>query len=258
MGSLMFAIGFLIIGAIFIGCLLLASKLLPERWRHPFVLGVLAVISTYPFLHLVRPSYKTFKELCQHQRPPTIIKTKAVDFILLEWGYLSDCTGGPAYIANSGYLGFDCRTNAVDKEAVALYRYTKKPDSDSNCGLECFDVEKILKPETSFGYFDHSSRTRAGYMVGDEKRVTIDYPAMRSEEHIPFWRWLRFDDYILVDAADGDMAFTTRYSYLPYGPLTILGLASGSAPAEQCPWPPKVNPRDVYKPKHPPAVERKP
>lgn len=254
----MFAIGFLIIGAIFIGFLFLASKLLPERWRHPFVFVVITVISTYPFLHLVRPSYKTFKELCQHQKPPTIIKTKAVDFILLENGYLSDCTSGPTYIANSGYLGFDCRTNTVDKDAIALYRFTKKLDSDSNCGLECFNVEKIAKPETPFGYFDNSSRTRAGYMVGDERKVTIDYPAKRSDEQVPFWRWLRFNDYILVDATDGDMAFTPHYSYLPYGPLTILGLASGSAPEERCPWPPKVDPRDVYKSKHPPAVTRKP
>lgn len=254
----MFAIGFLIIGAIFIGCLFLASKLLPDRWRHPFVFGVITVISTYPFLHLVRPSYKAFKELCQHQRPPTIVKTKAVDFILLNRGNSSDCTGGPAYIGNSGYLGFDCRTNAVDNGVIGLYRYTKRSGADSACGLECFDVEKIVKPETVFGYFDNSGRTRAGYMVGDERKVTIDYPAMRSEEQIPFWRWLRFNDYILVDATEGDMAFTTGYSYLPYGPLTILGLASGSAPAEQCPWPAEVDPRDVYKPKPPSAIERKP
>lgn len=243
----MFAIGFLIVGAIFLTGLFLAGKLLPGKWRLPFILGVLGFISAYPFLHLVRPSYLAFKELCQQQRPPTIVKTKVVDFILLNSGYSSDCTNGPAYIANSGYLGFDCRK--TDAGVIELYRYTKKSGADSTCGLECFDVEKIAKPETIFGYFDKSSRTRAGYMLGDERRVTMDYPNARGEKQIPFWRWLKFSDAILVDATEGDMAFTTHYSYLPYGPITVLGLASGSAPSEQCPRPSSVDPRDVYKPK---------
>ena len=252
----MFAIGFLIVGAIFLAGLFLVSKLLPPgKWRAIFILGVLASIFAYPFLHLVRPSYIKFKELCRQQSSPTIVKTKTVDYILLNSGFSSDCTEGQAYIANTCYLGFDCSkrvgSNARHEVVTELHRYTKKSDADPSCGLECFDVQKIAKPETTFGYLLHSSRTRAGYMAGDERKVTIDYPHLRGEEQIPFWRWLRFSDAILEDATEGDMAFTTRYYYLPYGPITVLGLASGSAPAEQCPLPPSVDARDVYKPKRP-------
>ena len=254
----MFAIGFLIVGVIFLAGLFFASKLLPPgKWRSIFILGVLSFIFAYPFLHLVRPSYIKFKELCLQQSPPTIVKTKAVDFILLNAGYSSDCTKGPAYIANSGYLGFDCSkivgSNARHEVVTEFYRYTKKSSAASTCGLECFDAKKIANPETHFGYLVHRSRTRAGYLAGDERRVTLDYPDSKGEEQIPFWRWLRFNDAILVDATEGDMAFTTHYFYLPYGPITVLGLSSGSAPAEQCPRLPSVDPRDVYKPKRSPT-----
>jgi len=249
-----FAIGFLIAGALFLAGLFLASRLLPKgKWRPIFILGVLAAIMVYPFLHLVRPSYAKFKDLCLHPSPPTIVKTKAVDFILLDAGYSSDCTKGPTYIAKLGYLGFDCRkivgSNSRHEVVAGLYRYTRRLGGNSACGLECFDVEKIAAPEANYGYFDRSSRTRAGYLAGDEKRVTIDYPVSKEEAQIPFWRWLRFNDSILVDVAEGDMAFTTHYYYLPYGPITILGLASGSAPTEQCPRNSGVDPRNVYIPK---------
>lgn len=254
----MFAIGFFIVGALFLAGLFVASKLLPPgKWRHLFILGVLASIFAYPFLHLVRPSYFKFNELCLHPSPPTIVKTKAVDFILLDAGYSSDCTKGPAYIAKSGYLGFDCRkigSNSRHEGVRELYRYTRRSGGDSACGLECFDAEKIATPEANFGYFDNSSRTRAGYLAGDERRVTVDYPDSKEARQIPFWQWLRFNDSILVDVTEGDVAFTTHYFYLPYGPITVLGLASGSAPAEQCPRSPGVDPRYVYKPKHPPTA----
>lgn len=247
----MFAIGFFILGALFLAGVLFASTLLPAgKFRSGFVLGVLAFIFAYPFLHLIRPSYFKFKELCVQPSSPTIIKTKAVDFILLDGGYRSDCSKGPAYIANFGYLGFDCR-KGNSSGSPQLFRYTKRLGADSNCGLECFDVKEILQPESSFGFFDNSSRTRAGYLVGDEKRVTVDYPNSKVEESPPFWRWLRFTETLLVDGIDGDMAFTTNYFYLPYGPITMLGLASGSAPAEQCPWPPGIDARSVYKAKQP-------
>jgi hypothetical protein len=250
----MFAIGFLIAGALFLAGLFLASRLLPKgKWRLLLILGVLAAIVLYPFLHLVRPSYAKFRELCLHPSPPTIVKTKAVDFILLDGGYSSDCTKGPAYIAKLGYRGFDCRqivgSNSRHEVVAQLYRYTKRPSASPDCGLECFDVEKIAIPEANFGYFDHSSRARGGYMAGDERRVTIDYPISKEDKQIPFWRWLLFNDSILVDVTEGDMAFTTDYYYLPYGPITILGLASGSAPAEQCPRNSGVDPRNVYTPK---------
>lgn len=245
----MFAIGFFIVGALFLAGLFFASRLLPVgKSRALFIGGVLAFIFAYPFLHLVRPSYVKFKELCLQSPAPSIIKTKAVDFILLDAGYSSDCTKGPAYIANSGYLGFDCR-KVVDSNSKQLYRYTKRSGADSSCGLECFNVEKISQPESNFGYFDNSSRTRAGYLTGGERKVTVDYPNSKDEKETPFWQWLRFNDTILVDVTDGDMAFTTRYFYLPYGPLTALGLASGSAPAEQCAWPPSIDPRSVYRAK---------
>lgn len=255
----MFAIGFFIAGLLFLVGLFFVSRLLPSgKWRPLFILGVLASVFVYPFLHLVRPSYGKFKELCLHPSPPTILKTKLVDYILLDAGYASDCTKGPAYIAKFGYLGFDCRnsvtSNSENNFVSELYRYTRRSGADLACGLECFDAEKIAKPEANFGHFDHSSRTRGGYLAGDERRVTIDYPGSKHEEQISFWRWLRFSDTILVDVTEGDMAFTTRYYYLPYGPITILGLASGSAPAEACPWPAGVDPRDVYKPKHPPTA----
>jgi len=254
----MFAIGFFIVGVLFLAGLFLASRLLPPgMWRGLFILGVLASIFVYPFLHLVSPSYIKFKELCLHPSPPTIVKTKAVDFILLDAGYSSDCTKGPAYIAGSGYLGFDCRkivgSNARHEVVAELYRYTMRSGVDPACGLECFNAERIPAPEARFGFFDHTSRTRAGYLVGDERVVTIDYPRSREDKQIPFWRWLRFSDTFLVDAVEGDMAFTTNYSYLPYGPITVLGLASGGAPADQCPLHPGVDPRSIYRPKHPPA-----
>jgi len=252
----MFAIGFLIFGVLFLAGLFVASRLLPPgKWRSLFVLGVLASIFAYPFLHLVRPSYIKFNELCLHPSTPTILKTKAVDFILLDAGYSSDCTKGPAYIAESGYLGFDCRKrvglNSRNEAVTELYRYTRKSGGDSACGLECFDAERIVTPEANFGYFDHSSRTRGGYLAGDERKVTVDYPHSKEGKEVPFWRWLRFTDTILVDATEGDMAFTTHYFYLPYGPITVLGLASGSAPAEQCPRPADMDPRFVYRAKRP-------
>ena len=251
----MFAIGFLIVGFLFFFVLCGVAALLPlGKWRPLFTLGVLALVFAYPFLHLARPSYAKFKELCSRPNPPTIVKTKAVDFILLEDGYPSNCEKGPAYIAKTGYLGFDCNKQVgMDsrKEMVTqLYRYTKKSGAESTCGLACFDKEAITTPESNFGYSVRNDRARAGYLAGNERKVTADYPNS-SEQETPFWRWLRVNDTILVDKTEGDMAFTTHYIYLPYGPIKVLGLASGSAPAEECPWPHSVDPREVYTPKHP-------
>ena len=249
----MFAFLFLIIGAVFLAALFLTSRLLPDgKWRLLFILSVLAVVVAYPYLHLVLPSYHKFKQLCIHPSPPTIVKTKAVDFILINGGFPSDCTEGPAYIENLGYLGFDCRKrtgeNRLHQLVTTLYRYTKRPGTSSDCGLDCFDVKEISSPETKFGPFYAESRTRAGYLAGDERRVTTDFP-VSNEKQMPFWRWLRFNDSILADGTEGDMAYTTNYYYLPYGPLRILGLASGGAPAEECPRNPAVDPRNVYIPK---------
>lgn len=250
----MFAIGFIVVFFLFLFSLCGIGALLPiGKWRPVFILGVLAFIFAYPFLHLVRPSYAKFKELCLHPNPPTIVKTKRVDFILLEYGSPSDCKKGPAYIANYGYLGFDCNKrvglDSRNEAITQLYRYTRKSGAATTCGLECFDAEKIATPEANFGESVRVYRTRAGYLAGNERRVTVDLPDSKEEED-PFWRWLRFTDRILFDGTEGDMAFTTHYFYLPYGPLTILGLASGSAPTEECRWQPSVDPREVYKPKH--------
>ncbi|GCB06797.1 hypothetical protein [Ralstonia sp. SET104] len=253
----MFAIAFLILFCLFFFAVWGVGALLPiGKWRPLFPLGVLACVFAYPFLHLARPSYAEFKELCSHPTQASIIKKKSVDFILLDWGFSSDCKKGPAYIANHGYLGFDCNKrvglNSNSEAKTQFYRYTRKPGAPATCGLECFDEEDISKPEANFGLSTRSNRARAGYMASSERRVTVDRP-FSSDQEIPFWQWLRFNDQILVDATDGDMAFTSHYTYLPYGPITILGFASGSAPTEQCPWPPTIDPRDVYKPKRAPS-----
>lgn len=249
----MFAVGFLLAGAAFVIGLYVASRLLPPgKSRTTFVLGVLAILFAYPLLHLVRPSYIKFKELCLLQSHQTIVKTKPVDYILISGGFPSDCTEGPAYIRDLGYLGFDCRMrvgiNSRNESVTELYRYTKRAGAIPDCGLECFDAVRIARPESEFGY-GVPGQVRAGYLSGDERRVTVDYPLSTADQMIPFWQWLRFRDNILVDAAEGEMAFTTSYFYLPYGPITILGLASGTAPMKQCPQPPGVDARGVYVPK---------
>lgn len=250
----MFFLGFLLFAGIFVLVVFLLNKtfLPPGKARVIFPVAVFSAIAAYPFLHLIRPSYFKFKELCLQSHPPTILKTKEVDFILIDHGFSSDCSKGPEFIRNSGYLGFDCRkrvgSNARGEVVTELYRYTRNVGTDAACGLECFGMQRISEPEARFG-FSVRSRTRGGYLAGDERRVTSDYPGSQEEEEIPFWRWLRFSDHILVDANDGDMAFTTQYYYLPYGPITILGLASGSAPSQRCPQPKQIDPRVVYKPR---------
>ena len=247
----MFALGFLLFGVVFLVALFLVSKLISPRWRAIFVAGVLGFIVAYPFLHNIRPSYAKFKELCARAQQPTILRTRQIDFILIEHGFPSNCTKGPEFIRNRSYLGFDCNKIVGSNSSgrvTELHRYTMKKNSGMSCGLECFTDEKIAAPETLFGFLHSTGRSRHGYLAGDERVVTSDYPSL-NEKSIPFWRWLRFIDFIIVDGTDGDMAYSTRYSYLPYGPLAILGLASGTPPTEQCPFPESVDPRDVYKPR---------
>ena len=238
MDGLMFGIGFLVFGLVFFGAVLLASKLLPRAWRVWFMCSVIGSVFAYPFLHLVRPSYHRFNELCQQGARPVIVKTVAVDFLPLNSATPEQCVEGPALIAGRGYLGFECKQRYPSDGPG--FRYTRLDEGGPACGLECFKKEEIAVAADTQDRSGTNYSSRSGYMAGEARKVT---------QEVPFWRWLIFRDTTLTDVSGAELAYTTRYLYYPYGPLTILGLASGTAPTLECPYPGKIDPRLVYLPR---------
>ncbi len=234
----MFGLGFLLFGLLHFGALLLVSKLLPQAWRVWFICAVIGCVFAYPFLHLVRPSYHRFKELCLQGTRPVIVKTVAVDFLPLKSETPEQCVEGPALIAGRGYLGFECKQR--DRSDAPGFRYTRLDGDGPACGLQCFKKEEIAVAADTQDRSVTNDLSRSGYMAGATRKVT---------QEVPFWRWLIFRDTSLVDVRGDELAYTTSYLYYPYGPLTFLGLASGTAPTLECPYAGEIDPRLVYVPR---------
>ena len=168
--------------------------------------------------------------------------SKPVSFILIEWGYATDCTKGPGFVDGYSYAGFDCKFRSNDDKG--LYRYAKTPTWHSGCGLECFERSSLQKPESAY-----SSEDRYGYMEGKNAILTDGYGVARGSSSRDDKK-LVFHDRLLVD--DGVMSFGRDYTYYPYGNgwAKILGLASGSAPAMSCKTQfVPMDLRDAYKPR---------
>jgi hypothetical protein len=168
--------------------------------------------------------------------------SKPVSFILIEWGYATDCTRGPAFVDGHGYAGFDCKFRG--NGGKGLYRYTKMPTWYSGCGLECFERSSLETPESAY-----SSEDRYGYMDGTNAIFTDGYGIAKGGSFRDD-RKLVFHDRLLVDG--GVLAFGRDYTYYPYGNgwAKILGMASGSAPAMSCKTQfVPMDLRDAYRPR---------
>jgi hypothetical protein len=239
----MFALGFLFIVAVFLFVLILSSKLLPSGLaRFIYVVAVLGALVAYPYAYKLTPAFSDFNELCERADRYQVPRSKPVSFILIEWGYATDCTKGPGFVDGYSYAGFDCQFRSNDDKG--LYRYTKMPTWHSGCGLECFERSPLEKPESTY-----SSEDRYGYVQGKNAILTGGYGIARGASSRDDQK-LVFHDRLLVD--EGVMAYGRDYTYYPYGNgwAKILGLASGSAPAFSCKT--RFVPmdlRDAYKPR---------
>ncbi len=223
----MFGLLFIFIIPVFLLLLIISSKILPKGLARPiYIVAVLGLVVAYPFTYKLSSSFSDFNDLCERTDRYQVLKSKPVSFILIEWGYATDCTKGPSFIDGYSYAGFDCRfRSSSDKD---LYRYKKLPTWHSGCGLECFERSKVEKPESQF-----ITENRYGYMDGKQAVLTYGY-GITGFNLARTGQKLVFEDSLIVD---GDiMAFGRDYTYYPYGDgwATILGGASGSAPSMRC------------------------
>lgn len=239
----MFGIGFIFILFIFTVILYRVSKLFVS-WQGKlfFVILVFGSLGAYPYAYKLSPSYSKFLELCDNSNRYQVLNTKLVNYIYLDRNLGADCMGGPSFIKNTSFIGFDCE-GPNTRTTTATFRYTKKPNWNPSCGIECFDSNILNVPEAKYkvGY-------RQGYITGNITTVTYDPSGAHGQESSG--DKLRFSDSLLLDNGT-EMAFTRNYIYYPYGDgwAKILGAASGSAPSKYC----KVQSvnwdiRDVYKP----------
>ena len=238
----MFAIGLLLLAGLFMLLLILSSKILPRGLpRFAYFVAVIGALAIYPFAYKLTPTYAKFNELCNRTDRYQVLKTRPVSYIYVEAGFSSDCTKGPAFIAKRGYAGFDCSLRSRD--GTALYRYTRKTIWHEACGLECFDAVRQAVPET-----DYRFEYRYGFVDGDQSIITDGYGVKRSGASRDDAK-LAFTDRLIAE--DGVVAYGRDYVFLPYGNgwAKILGMASGSAPAQTCkPQFVPMDLRDAYPP----------
>lgn len=239
----MFGLFFMFIITVFFLLLILSSKILPKGLARPiYMVAVLGVLVAYPYTYKLSSTFSDFNELCERADRYQVLKSKPVSFILIEWGYATDCTKGPSFVDGYSYAGFDCKFRSSSDEG--LYRYTKMPTWYSGCGLECFERSSLEKLES-----EYISKDRYGYMDGKHAILTDGYGiAIGNLDRVG--QKLVFHDRLLVD---GDvMAFGRDYTYYPYGDswAKILGGASGSAPSMSCKTQfVPMDLRDTYKPR---------
>ncbi|MDO8768442.1 MAG: hypothetical protein Q7K57_07040 [Burkholderiaceae bacterium] len=238
----MFGIGLLLLASLFVLLLIFSSKIVPKGVpRVAYFVTMLGVLVIYPFAYKLSPTYAKFHELCSGTDRYHVLKARPASYIYIEAGFSSDCKSGPSFVAKHGYAGFDCSLRSRDE--TALYRYTKKASWSETCGLECFDAVRQDLPETNY-----RREYRYGFVDGDRSIVTDGYGVGRSSESREGAK-LVFTDRLLVE--DGVIAYGRDYVFLPYGDgwAKILGMASGSAPAQTCK--PQFIPmdlRDAYPP----------